>query len=126
MSTHITTVIFYFLHFGAKIDGLESKYNNVTAMFYRNYRSSCSQMFFRIGVLKNFANFTRKHLCWSLFFDKRLQHRCFLVKFAKFYEHLFSPEHLLWLLLNSKTSKSEAYLEPCQTSIIVFAKIVNS
>ena len=52
-------------------------------------------MFFRIGVLKNFALFTRKHLCWSLFLIKfpawrpfalliRLQHRCFPVKFTKF------------------------------------------
>ena len=42
-----------------------------------------------------FANFTVKHLCWSLFFDKvigwkacsfikkRLRHRFFPVKFAK-------------------------------------------
>ena len=28
-------------------------------------RSSRSQMFFRIDVLKNFSNFTGKHLCWS-------------------------------------------------------------
>ena len=41
MSTHITTVICYFLHFGAKIYGLESKYNNVTAMFYRNQVEIC-------------------------------------------------------------------------------------
>ena len=34
------------------------------------YRSSCSLMFFEIGVCKNFANFTRKHLCWSLLFKK--------------------------------------------------------
>ena len=34
------------------------------------YRSSCSLMFFEIGVRKNFADFTRKHLCWSLFFKK--------------------------------------------------------
>ena len=27
-------------------------------------------MFFRIGVLQNFANFTGKHLCWSLFLIK--------------------------------------------------------
>ena len=27
-------------------------------------------MFFKIGVLKNFAIFTRKHLCWSLFLTK--------------------------------------------------------
>ena len=36
----------------------------------RNYRSSRSQIFFKIGILKNFANFTRKHLYWSLFLIK--------------------------------------------------------
>ena len=30
-------------------------------------RSSRSQMFFKIGALKNFAIFTGKHLCWVLF-----------------------------------------------------------
>ena len=30
-------------------------------------RSSRSQMFFKIGVLKNFANFTGEYLYWSLF-----------------------------------------------------------
>ena len=39
------------------------------------------------GVLKNFAKFTGKHGFWSLqaynFIKKRLQHRCFLVDFAK-------------------------------------------
>ena len=34
------------------------------------YRSSCSEMFCKIGVLKNFAKFTEKHLCQSLFFNK--------------------------------------------------------
>ena len=50
----------------------------------------------KIDVLKNFPNFTGKHLCWSLFLinlqalklatplKKRLQHRWFPVKFAKF------------------------------------------
>ena len=53
-------------------------------------------MFYKIGVLKIFANVTGKHLCWSLFFNKvarlrpatllkkRLQRRCFPVKFATF------------------------------------------
>ena len=27
-------------------------------------------MFYKKGVLRNFAKFTGKHLCWSLFFDK--------------------------------------------------------
>ena len=33
-------------------------------------RSSRSQMFFKIAVLKNFAVLSRKHLCWSLFLIK--------------------------------------------------------
>ena len=33
-------------------------------------RSSPSQMFLKIGVLKNFAIFTGKHLCWGLFLLK--------------------------------------------------------
>ena len=35
-----------------------------------NDRSSRSQMFFKIGVLKHFSNFTEKQLCWSLFLIK--------------------------------------------------------
>ena len=38
----------------------------ITAFLYTS-RSSRLQMFFKIGVLKNCANFTGKHLCWSLF-----------------------------------------------------------
>ena len=47
-----------------------------------------------IGAFKNFAKFAAKHLWWSLFLiqlkasacnfvQKKLQHRCFLVNFAK-------------------------------------------
>ena len=47
-------------------------------------RSSRSQMFLKIGALKNFAIFTGKHLCPSLFLwnfiKKRLRHSCFSVK----------------------------------------------
>ena len=35
-----------------------------------NARGSRSQIFFKIGVLKNFANFTGKHPCRSLFLIK--------------------------------------------------------
>ena len=54
------------------------------------------------GVLKNFTNFTGKHLCQSFFFNKvtvlrpapllkkRLWHRCFLVNLVKFLRRLFS------------------------------------
>ena len=49
-------------------------------------RNSLLQVFFKINVLKNFANFTGKHQCWSLFLIKlqglrRLQHRCFIICF---------------------------------------------
>ena len=34
------------------------------------YRSSCSEVFCKKRVLKNFTKFTGKHLCQSLFFNK--------------------------------------------------------
>ena len=34
------------------------------------HRSSHSQIFFKIGILKNFSNFTGKHLCRSFFLTK--------------------------------------------------------
>ena len=36
----------------------------------RKGRSSHSQMFFKVGVLKNYTNVTGKHLPWSLIFIK--------------------------------------------------------
>ena len=58
-------------------------------------------MFFKISVLKNFARFTGKNLCWSPFFNKiaglhacnikkRLQHSCFAVNIAKFLKTLIN------------------------------------
>ena len=54
-------------------------------------------MFFKIGVLKKFVNFTGKHLCWSLFLIKFLTNfikdtptqmfSCEILE--KFQEHLF-------------------------------------
>ena len=29
------------------------------------FKSNCLQMFYKIGVLQNFAKFKGKHLCWS-------------------------------------------------------------
>ena len=59
----------------------------------KKLQNSHSQIFFKKGVLKNFANFTEKYPCWSLFLiknflqdfiKKRFQHIYFSVKFAKF------------------------------------------
>ena len=60
-----------------------------------NNRSNHSQMFFKIGVLKNFANFTGKHPCQDLpqacnFIKERLQYRCFSEIYAKFLRTPFS------------------------------------
>ena len=55
-------------------------------------RSSRLEMFLKIGVLKNFAIFTGKYLCWSLF----------LIKLQAW----TALEHLRWLLLKSTTLKN--------------------
>ena len=58
-------------------------------------------MFFEIGVLKNFANFTGKHPYW-----KRLQHRCFPVNITRLLRTAFCIKQIFfivfiwWLLLN--------------------------
>ena len=33
-------------------------------------RSSLSQMFFKIGILKNLTNFIKKYQCWSIFLTR--------------------------------------------------------
>ena len=65
------------------------------------YRSNCWHMFFKICVLKNFTDFTEKHLCWSLilvklqtWFAATLLKRdsntfVFLWNLLNFSEHLF-------------------------------------
>ena len=65
------------------------------------------EVFCKKGVLRNFAKFTGKHLCQSLFFQwsckkllkKKPWHRCFPVNFAKFLRTPFVKEQLRWLLL---------------------------
>ena len=55
-------------------------------------RSSRSQMFFKIGVLKNFAIFIGKHLvgiCKCNFITKKLRHRFFSANIAKFLRTAF-------------------------------------
>ena len=47
-------------------------------------RSNCSKMFFKISILKIFAIFTGKYLCWSLFLIKLQAVKCFPVNIAKF------------------------------------------
>ena len=53
-------------------------------VFLKNceFRNSRSQMFFKIGVFKNFAKFHRKT-------PRTFQHMCFPVKYAKIFKNTF-------------------------------------
>ena len=52
----------------------------------KSFRSSHQRSSMKKGVLRNFAKFTGKYLCQSLFFNKvaGLRYGCFPVNFAKF------------------------------------------
>ena len=95
-SSLLWSFIFSISHFSS----LETEYTEVAVC-------SC----FKIGVLKNFAIFTGKHLCWSLFLIKYPAFRattllkedfntCFSANIAKFLRIMFYIERLRWLLLN--------------------------
>ena len=66
-------------------------------------RSSYWQMFFKMDVLNNFAIFTGKLLCRSLFLITRLQHRYFPVNILQFLRTAFFIERLWWLHLRKET-----------------------
>ena len=89
------------------------------------FRSCRSQIFFKIGVLKNIANFTEKYVLESLFnknaglttrnfIKKRLQHRHFPVKLAKCLRTLLFTEHLQWLSLNFCGTIFKEHLRDCR------------
>ena len=50
----------------------------------------------KIGVLKNFANATGKHLCWSLF----LKTQVLSCEICEIFKNTFLTEQLRWLLLS--------------------------
>ena len=43
-------------------------------------RSSCPEVFYKKGVLRNFPKFTGKHLCQRLFFNKAVGLACNFIK----------------------------------------------
>ena len=65
-------------------------------------RSSGSQILFKIGILKNFANFTGEQLCWSFFLLK-------LKAFRPLLRTPFLREHLPWLLICERLCIGETY-----------------
>ena len=83
----------------------------------------------KLGVLKNFVDSIGKHLCWSLFsiklqtcnsIEKRLQNRCFPVKFAKFLRTPFFTKEFQWLLLRFDSCfQRRSKQKPVQLSAII-------
>ena len=70
-----------------------------------------SQMFLKIGVLKNFTNLTGKQLCWSLFLIKsqawspailliETPTEMFSSVYCEIFKNSFFIEQCLWLLLD--------------------------
>ena len=79
-------------------------------LFVQLFRSSRSQMFFKIDVLRNFTDLTRKHLCRSFLlkklqcwypetFLKRESKQMFSCEYCEIFKNSFVTEHLRWLLL---------------------------
>ena len=72
-------------------------------------KSCYQEMFYKKGVLKNFAKFTGKHLCQSLFFMKGTPAQLLPSEFHEIFKNIF-----LWttsgpLLLTQDFSKTFAY-----------------
>ena len=92
---------------------------NVSALVLSEaYKSSHQRCSVTKGVLTNFAKFTGKHLCQSLFFDKlarlnpcnfilkRLWYSCFTVNFANFLRTPSVTEHL-WMTASEPNSMKD-------------------
>ena len=52
-------------------------------------RSSRPEVFCHIGVLKSFAKFTGKHLCWRLLFKKESSTQVFPCEFCEIFRNTF-------------------------------------
>ena len=86
-------------------------------------------MFFKIGVLENFANFTGKHLCWSLLLIKSQAKgpatllkrndptQMFSCEICENFKNTFFTEHLQWLLLKNGSQRK------CEIFPVYMAKV---
>ena len=101
------------------------KENCVEKILHAICRSSHRRWSVRKGVLRNFAKFTGKHLCQSLFFNKveGLRAATLLKKnFVKFLRTHFYIEHLWWKLLcywkfSTEVAISEFFEKLCHLMI---------
>ena len=68
-----------------------AQYLITDSMFVRT-ENSHSQMFFKIGVLKNFPIFARKHLRWIIFLINPPQ--VFSCEYCKMFKNTYFEKHL--------------------------------
>ena len=99
---------FYIKVISISSSSLDNCFSQATGHETITNRSSRPEVFCEKDVLRNFVKFTGRHLCQSLFFNKacnlevwRLQHRYFLVNFAKFLRTPFLREHVRCLFLST-------------------------
>ena len=87
-------------------------------------RSSHRRCSVRKGILKNFAKFTGKHLCQSLFFNKVTLARAFSCEFCEISENTFSTEHLWKTVFQRKrifnSSGFEVFPQRAKNIFIIF------
>ena len=94
--------IFHHILFSERLMTLvRSFYDKKWSHLNRLHRSRHQRCYIMKGVLINFAKFTAKHLCQSLFLNKvaGLWCRCFPVNFTKFLRTPFFTEQLRRLFL---------------------------
>ena len=100
-----------------------SKYPLLLIIFL--FRRRRSQMFFKIGVLRNFAILTHENACFGVFFNKaasvkvwrpatllnKTPAQLFSREYCEIYKKsFFKRKHLRWLLLSLSTSTSLIFL----------------
>ena len=78
--------------------------NLILEKVHRNSHQKCSE---KKIVLKNFAIFSGKHLCWSLFLTKLQAYRCFPVNIAKFLRLLLLGDQFnVWRISYGESRKA--------------------
>ena len=120
LNTPLNTINFFFWRFQIKVNDFFNFFSTINFSYQYLPETKAylepSRTFYNGVVFANFffvffAKFTRKHLCWSLIliklqvsilqfhWKKGLQHRCFLVNFARYFKRPFLQNTSRWLLL---------------------------
>ena len=85
LSNEIVVYIFFLLFLSLK-KNTEAAAHRCSVGVLKNQKQTLADMFFEIGVLKNFAIFKGKHLCWSLFLINIVNIAKYLIKNSFFHK----------------------------------------